>query len=291
MIESAIWTNVHNGEVINFNTDEIPFHIFTTDVEWRQDQDDRPQEHGAYGGFPYLGTRLFHVEGDILENEAAEYIVARRSLVRSLMPSARYGNKIVGNLALRFTGMTDIIQSACTLDGWPELPMEALMPARGSYMINWKSFDPRLYATVESSNTTGVPGVTSGITFPVTFPISFTVPSGITGDLAITQTGDIETYPRFAVVGPCVGPALTKLSPTPIEVVEFGDLQLAGGQTLYVDFEARTAVLSSGEDVYYTLTKRQWWALDKGVTNFRYSAFSASSPSAATIFWRNAFMI
>jgi hypothetical protein len=290
MIESAVWTNIHNGTVVTFNDDFLPFTKFDTDAEWRQEQDYKPQDHGAFLGLPWLGMRFFRVEGNIMEMTSAEYITLRRTMMRSFQPSGRYGNRVVGRLDIQFTGMTEIVTSLCTLDGPPEIPMEALSPSAGEYMINWKSPDPRLLGASQFSAVTGVPGSSTGRTYPETYPKTYTAPSGVSGDLTIVNSGDIDVYPTWTILGPCEAPAVSLLGALPM-TVEFGDLILGAGESVIIDFEQRTAIHSSGSDVYYTLTKREWWPLDVGTQDVRYSAFSASSPSSGTITWRNAYML
>ena len=292
MIESATWTNIHNGQVIAFNANDTPFNTFTTEVEWRQDEMAKPQEHGSIPGFPYLGARLFHADGDILKASSAEYITKRRDLVRAVMPSARYGNKIVGTLQILFTGMPETVQALCSLDGYPELPMEGLGPAHGAYQINWKSYDPRLYGLAQLSATANISGTSNtGRAYAKTYPKQYLNPTAVTGDVILTNSGDIEVYPTVDILGPATFPALTLLSPAPQMRIEFGNLVVAAGETITINFENRTATSSLGRDVYYTLTSREWWALDVGNSTVRFSAFSASAPAQATFKWRNAYML
>jgi len=291
MIESMTWTNIRNGQSVVMNANDTPFETFSTEVVWRQEQTENPQEHGVDLGYPYLGERMFHAEGEILKQDSAGYMTLRRNLVRSMIPSPRYGNKVVGTLQILFTGMSEAVKAECSLDGFPELPMEALGPAHGKFQINWKAPDPRLFSVDEYSAITGTPGTTSGRTYPKTYPKVYTASTGTAGDITITNSGDIEVYPRVEILGPCTYPSLTMLTPAPVRVVEFGDLIVDSGEIITVDFEKRSAVSNLGRDVYFTLTSREWWALDPGSNSIRYSAFQASSPSKATFYWRNAYMI
>src|SRR4051812_14515360 len=106
MIESARFTNVL-GNYIDFNDLNVPFNEFNTEVDMRFTEKNKSQEHGIYPGAEWLGKRLFHCNGDLLQNTSAEYWQLRRKFIQAITPRPHLGYKQVGTLSIRFTGYNE----------------------------------------------------------------------------------------------------------------------------------------------------------------------------------------
>jgi len=148
MIESFIFHRYKPNKVgversMYFNEQNNPFREFTTEVEWRQEDEPKSQDHGLWDTKPLLGKRVFRVEGDILRDNSSEYMNDRLDLLGMFDPV--YGSDVVGYLEIQWTGIPEVLTAEVSMDGYPELPITALAPARGSYMIAWKAPDPYLY--------------------------------------------------------------------------------------------------------------------------------------------------
>src|SRR5438132_98171 len=125
MIESATFTNV-NGASVEFNDLNIPFERFTTDVDTRFTEKSKSQEHGIFETNTYFGKRLFHCEGDILADDSSDYWVRRMALINAILPRPQLGQSKAGTLDLMLSGMVEPVSADCTIDGYPDLPLEAL---------------------------------------------------------------------------------------------------------------------------------------------------------------------
>lgn len=145
---------------LTFNDNQIPFKRFTTEVEWRQEEVPKGQESGLWGSRPFMGKRVFRVEGDILRDTSTQYIQKRLDMLKMFDPDPRLD--VIGRLDIQFTGMSELLTSEVGLEGYPELPIDALSPSRGEFMIAWKSNDPYLYGPESAyANIALTPGTTN----------------------------------------------------------------------------------------------------------------------------------
>lgn len=293
MIESARFTNVL-GNYIDFNDEHVPFQSFNTEVDWRFNEKNKSQEHGIYPGNSYLGRRLFHCTGDLLENTSADYWARRRKFIQAILPRPHLGYKEVGTLAIRFTGYNEDMSAECTLDGWPELPLEALSPSAGKYQINFKAFDPRLYGAWQAIELPfGLTENIGGRTYNKTY--NKTYAAGTAGnDTILSNTGDIETYPVFKIFGPTVSPQLTLFrGDGKVKYFKLEGLSISSSSDfVVVDVGRHTAVMNNSGNVYNFAKSWDWWALEPNLTNIvRYTADSGTTASHVTVQWRNAYMI
>jgi hypothetical protein len=297
MITAARFVNA-NGQTCNFNDNELPFNSFTTSVDWRFTERDKAMQHGIWQGPSYLGKRLFTVEGELLESSAGAYWVKRQQFISSILPRPHLGYQTVGTLYLTFDGINEELSCQCTLDGWPEMPLQALYPSSSKYQINWKAFDPRLYGTLQSSNATPYITALGGRVYDNggairtyangTRNYDTTVSYAIFTPITITNSGNAETYPVVTFYGPSFNPTLSNGTQT----LSLVGLTLAAGEYVVVDMAARTAIKNSNTNVYNTAVGSVWWALESGNNSILYTDGSGyTSTGLAVITWRNAYMI
>lgn len=293
MIESARFTNV-SGYYVDLNDDKIPFEEFTTEVDVRQQDTDRSQDHGVWPGMAYLGVRKFHCNGDVLRNTSAEYWQSRLALVGALMPKAHLGFKVIGTLDITFTGM-EPLSCQCTIDGYPELPLVALSPSAGKYSIHFRASDPRLYGVPQTISLVSPPITTLGRTYPKTY--NYTYPGGTLQptDIIVYSPGNVESYPYARIYGPTDNPRMTLIRYDGAQLSVAAEGLSLPNATDYVDFDfkARTAVKNNNQNVYRYTVGSKWWAIEpNGVPNIiRYSGTNILSGSNAIFTWRNAYMI
>src|SRR6185295_10966223 len=293
MIESAKFTNVL-GNSIDFNDQFVPFNEFTTEVDMRFNEKTKSQEHGIYPGMTWLGKRLFHCSGDILENTSADYWTRRRKFIRACLPRPHLGYTQVGTLTIRFTGYNEDLTSECTIDGWPEMPLAALSPSAGKYQVNFKAFDPRLYGAWYSVDLPfGATENVGGRTYNKTYNKIYDVAVG-GNDTVISNTGDIETYPVVTFYGPCTSPRLVLFrGDGKIKYFVINGLTISSATDyVTVDFGKHTAILNGSGNVYNYAIGSDWWALEPQLTNtIRYVADSGTTASHCNVMFRNAYMI
>lgn len=295
MIESARFTNI-NGMYVDFNTDDIPFNRFRTEVDLRFTDKDKSQEHGIHPGETYLGKRLFHCEGDLFADSSAQYIERRLAMVGALMPRPQFGRKVVGTLDLLFTGMSEHLTCECTLDGYPELPLDGASPARSGYQVNFKSYDPRLYGawqTLDIAYSAGWQNL-GGRGYDKTYNKTYSAALGTQGDAIISNSGNYDTYPIITFYGPVTDPTATLSTSTgEIFIFKLNGLVLANvSDWVTIDFKKHTVTRYNGANLYNYAEGSDWWLLEPSpiVNTVRYSATILAVPSHMSIQWRNAFM-
>lgn len=287
MIESFKFENFGNGSEVTFNTNTIPFRTMTTSPEYRTETREKSQDHGLWPAYTYFGSRTWQCEGDILDATSANYMTTRRSIQKCLIPAPHLGYLAIGELKVKFDGMEEVF-SECTVEA-AELPVEAMFPGSGEFMIIWRAFDPRCYSTTEYSSTIGTPGVVGGRVFAKTYPITYST-SGA-NDVTATNLGEVATYPYVEIYGPVESPEVILLRNGGQYSFKLPGLTIPSGDFAKVDFRNRTVVSNASMAEWYSFSHEAiWWQLEPGDNDIRFTAFAASSPSQCVIKWRNAYM-
>jgi len=294
MIESARFTNV-NGMYVDFNTDVIPFSSFTTEVDVRFTEKPKSQQHGIYAGNTFLGRRLFHCEGDIFASNSAEYIQRRMDMVAALIPRPQFGQQIVGVLEILFSGMNETLRVECTIDGYPEIPLDGASPARSRYQVNFKAYDPRLYGALQSMDIPFDPNWQNigGRTYNKVYNKTYSLSSGTSGDTIIINSGNIETYPLVTIYGPATEPeALMIRSDGVVFRFRLTGLVLASvAESVFIDMRQHTVIRNDGTNAYQYAVGSDWWSLEPEFSNVvKFSASVLAQPAHMSIQWRNAYM-
>lgn len=298
MIELLRFDNV-SGDSFTFNdvNNIAPTVEFTTEVDDRFTERNKSQQHGIYPASHYWGKRLFHLTGNLQAPDAATYMTRRIAMMKAVMPRPQLGYKKAGDLSVLFTGMSETLKSECTLDGYPELPMQALSPARTPYQINFKSFDPRLYGNTQvSALQYGILENIGGRTYNKTYNKTYATSSGLGASSAIiTNGGNTETYPIITFYGPVTNPRITlQRSDGYLFYFTLNGLVLASNADYAVaDLANRTVLRADGSNIYSYSVGSDWFALEPTplTNNVLFTGSAGSSPSFATIQWRNAYMI
>lgn len=294
MIETARFVNT-DGTVLTFNDDDRPLKSFTTEVSMRMTEREKSQQHGIYPSNTYMGKRMFHCEGDLFAPDSGTYIQRRLDMIQALMPRPHAGFAHAGTLEMLFTGMSETLIADCTIDGYPELPMLGGHASRSEYLINFKSFDPRMYGLLENSVNVGfLQGENfGGLDFNFTFNFDFAGGTESVNDVLVVNSGNIETYPVVTFFGQCVDPVLTNTAAGQTHVFRMPGLTIPAGMWATADFLRRTVVMSDGTNLYNYAIASDWWSLEPAPYNnvVRFSVGSAVAPSHADVKWRNAYMI
>jgi len=278
------------------DSSNYPFHEFLTEVDVRQPDRNRSQQHGQWPGYQFLGKRLFHVKGAILADTSAEYWQKRLAFIRIFTPHPRLGYKISGTLAINYTGINEELTCECGIDGWPEVPIVGLSPSLSEFQLNLKAPDPKLYGALQNLYVEAPPVDDYGRVYPKTYNILYPDANIQPENILVTNSGNIETYPRIVIQGHVVSPrlTLTRFDGEQLTVALDG-LTITASDTVEIDFLNRTAIMNGAVDVYSYSSLSDWWALEprvNGVDNIVTYAGSDIQPgSNATVYWRNAYMI
>ena len=288
MIELITVTNVVSGNSFTFNDDNCPMQLWTMDVDLRSEDRERPLEHGLYPSYTYYGRRIFHGEGALLDDNPTAYMQRRLALHSALILPPKAGIREPYQLDLRLAGIGPTLRSYCTLDGYPELPMEVPNWSLTTFMISLKSFDPIMYDASQQQISAPTPVITFGNSFALTFPITFTGSSPTT--VLAHNSGNIPVYPTVVITGPVTNPHVSNDDKD--QALMFDGLILNDGDSATVDFKARTALDNSGGNLYGALTNDSvFWTLDPGNTHISFTADDAASPANAVIKWNDAYML
>lgn len=279
--------NVDGASVVLLNTDDTPMVNFTTEVEVRSDDRDKAQEWGMWPNETYLGKRLFHCEGDLFGQDSDNYMQRRLDMVSAILPMP--GERKVGTLYIQFNGIPDELHCDCGLDGWPDLPIEALKPAFTSYLINFKAYDPRMYASTIKTQDAPTPMTQAGRTFNLTYPKTYALATG--SDIVLTNDGNTSTSPIAIITGPATNPELVLFNPDGSTSTVSVDITLNPGDSLELNFKEKMAMLNNDTNVYNSARTSEWWTLKPGSNTVRYTALGADDPSIATFLWNDAYMI
>jgi len=281
----------------DFNDNNIPCNNFTTEVDVRFTEKNRSQRHGIYVGDTYLGMRKFHAEGDILADNSAQYWDRRLQLISAIIPRPQYNQKIIGTLDLLLTGFDEHVSAECTIDGWPEIPLEALSPSAGRYQINWKAFDPRLYGNLQSIDIAYSPTAENifGRSYNKTYNKSWSTAPVPPPNALIVNSGNIEVYPILTFYGPATNPvAIMNRGDGNVFVFRLSGVTLTDvTDTVTVDMEKHTVTRGNGVNLYSAAVGSDWFSFEPApMTNLiRLSADSLALPAHLSIQWRNAYMI
>src|SRR6185369_7419117 len=133
MINKAKFENIASGASIMLHDANWPFSDYTTEVDVRMDEEERGGEWGIHETYTYLGKRLHHIEGDLLAEDSADYWMRRMDFIQAVTPSKT--KRVFGKLRLELEGVYEETWCYCTLDGWPELPLESLSPSAGRFLV------------------------------------------------------------------------------------------------------------------------------------------------------------
>jgi hypothetical protein len=293
MIETMNFTNL-NGATIDLNDEFLPLNSFTITVDTRMTEKERSQQHGLYPSNTYLGKLIIHCEGDLLEVDSASYWERRLNLINAIMPRPQMGKKS-GDLIMFLSGWDEAVTCECTIDGWPEMPLGGASPSRGTFMVNFKAFDPRLYGYVQTLPLNSqVFDNAGGRDYPHVYPRVYSGGSTVSSG-KVRNLGNIETYPVAVFKGPAVSPYLViNRSDGSTIYFKLNGLQLpTTADTATVDFLRRTVTGAQGQNYYNYALDNDWWSIEPLpiLDTVSYYAYSSGTGSQATITWRNAYLI
>ena len=292
MIDSIVFFG-NNGQTIVLNDDTYPLQLFDSTVETVTDERARPSQHGLYNTYTFMGKRIVHMEGDIFAADSFDLLLKRQHLIGPFIPTPELGNRSVGYLEVKYTGLQEIVSCECYLDGLPQAPIEGLSPSRGTFAITLQAFDPTLYGTTPLSAQTGAPGGGSGgVSFPITFPVTFAAGAGGAGDVLLTNGGNAAVFPTVVISGPCKDPSITIHQGDNDYTLGFTGIILDANATLTIDFKNRTVISNTLGSAYsYVVPGSTWWQIPPGTWTISFRAFSAASGCNATINYANAYML
>lgn len=107
----------------------------------------------------------------------------------------------------------------------------------------------------------------------------------------ITQAGSMGAWPTVTISGPVTGPTLTNV--TTGFTVSFPGLVVPAGETLVLDFAARTVLLGGTADRYSFLdfAASTWWQLAPGANEIVFDGDAITTGAQAVFAWHHTYLI
>jgi Siphovirus-type tail component, C-terminal domain len=240
----------------------------------------RSGEHGSFDGPAYLDTRAVTIEGVAVCTDRISTWRAR-DILASVCGDPSLG---LSTLVVTQAGYT-ALQAAVRRTN--DVKTEPMAPGAFRWSIILVAPDPRRYAAVLSSVAVGLPQVgAGGLVFPLVFPLTFG--SGTSGgQMLLTNTGTMATWPRWDILGPVTGPVITNLD-TGQRLAFDPTFDVPAGQHLLIDADAKTVFLA-GVSRRDRLFIAEWFDIAPGSVNVRFSSAAGADPAALlTAQWREA---
>lgn len=218
-------------------TDSAGVQWIVTDVKgWRTpgiraEYHSRQSDHGSWASPVYLEPMPLTISGLI----AAPSTSARDAAIEQLIAADALTDTVLT--------VAETIPKQVTVRRSGE-PLIELVGATGvKYSVLVTAADPRRYATVLQSQSTGLPSVTGGLTLPITLPITISTTS-TGGGFTLSNAGTIATRPVFTLLGPAASPVITATRPDGTIFQLSYSQTLGAGDTLVIDTGAHSVMLN-----------------------------------------------
>jgi len=162
------------------------------------------------------------------------------------------------------------------------------LPAQRS-LLAWRCPSGLVEADLERSKqgTPSSPG--EGFTYQLVYPIDYGI-GGTSGQISVTNGGDLPVWPTIRVDGPCSDPKLT--NETTGGVMSLSGFSLPAGQYATFDPQAREVFANGMRDASllpWVAAGTVWWQLWPGVSTVRFAPSSWSTPARQVVTWRDAY--
>ncbi|QCB93295.1 phage distal tail protein [Cellulomonas shaoxiangyii] len=229
----------------------------------------RPRAHGAWAGDAYLPARSVAVGGVLM---APDRGAARRALQR-LNEAA--------SLASTTLAVNDAGESL-----WAGVRRQDVILAKWlgdkavRYSVQLVATDPRRFgdALVES---TALPSTAGGLTVPLTVPFTINAVT-VTGQVSLTNPGNIAGTVRLRIDGPVQGPVVTHVN-SGRSLVFSSSIVLGAGEWIDVDMERREVLANGQASRNGWVTARGWSAFEPGENTWAFTAAGYDPGSKLTV--------
>jgi hypothetical protein len=240
----------------------------------------RPSDHGLFPGNDYSGGRTIEMELEVSGATDAAFRSSIASLAAATIPGAAESA-----LVFQLPGFSGARRINCR-PRRRSLPVDVAFALRyGVVALQFFATDPRIYADTETELITVAATSGGGRTYPRTYPLTYAA-GGVGGTLVATNAGNFPTRPTLTVTGPCNQPRIENVTAGKhLEVA----VNLAAGETLVIDTDARTVLLGGTASRYSFLTAAsQWWEIAAGDNSLKFT--SASNVGTLEVHFRSAWI-
>jgi len=154
-------------------------------------------------------------------------------------------------------------------------------PTVAAWSIQLVALDPRKLGT-ELTASTALPSSTGGLTVPYTIPTYTIVSTVVTGQVALTNAGNVTGPVRLRIDGPVTGPVVTHVG-SGLALTFSTSLVLGSGEWLEVDMDKRTAMANGQSSRAGYITGRGWSGFEPGANVWAFTAQSYSAGALLTV--------
>lgn len=226
----------------------------------------RPQDHGLFFGEDFFAGRKLAFDLWVLGNTPAGTTALMDALVAVWQPPA--GQAGISALTIRLPGQDDRI-----LFGRPRRLAYDTATLRGGAVrasLQYEAADPRIYSAAEITTTVDLPEVSGGLVWPTGWPLVWG--AGSSGAATITNDGNFPSRPLVTFHGQLIGPSLVNVTAGRTFAMQDAYI-LDSGDTLVVDFDARSVLLNGTASRYGDVdSASQWWDLAPGPNDLQLAA-------------------
>lgn len=245
----------------------------------RSEFTDRESDHGAWASPVYLSSRPITLGGTI--------VAPSRDLLEDAMEQVRVAASLTDTVLV----VAEAVPKQATVRRSGKPLMQYITNTKATYSVMMTAADPRRYSTTLSTASTALPSTTGGLTYPITFPVTF---SGTVtaGSFAAVNVGRFETRPVLTITGPVVAPSIAALYSDGTVRQLIYSLDLATGDVLTIDTDARTVLLNGTVSRRRFLTVSGGWpTIDAGQSvTYQFTSSTYNATATLTAAWRSAWM-
>lgn len=229
----------------------------------------KPRAHGVWVGDAFLTGRTIAMSGWLSGDtpEAADDAIDRLIAAASL-----------GDTVLSVT--SGARQRSCTVRRQGEVIIKRVTDRDLTWSVQLVAPDPRkLGAPLAVS--TRLPSTTGGLTIPFTIPFAISAVT-VTGQVSLTNPGNISGPVRLRIDGPVQGPVVTHVS-SGRSLVFASSVVLGAGEFLTVDMERREVLANGQSSRNGWVTERGWSAFEPGDNVWAFTAVSYDAGAQLTV--------
>jgi len=229
----------------------------------------RPRSHGAWAGDAYLPARRVAIQGVLLG--------ASRAAVKVALHRLR---------AAASLGMTDLVvdddaevlragvrREDVVLSSW-------LGESSVRYSVQLVAPDPRKFGA-DLRGSTLLPVTTGGLMVPFTVPFTIDATT-VTGQVSLTNDGNIAGPVRLRIDGPVTGPVVTHVN-SGRSLVFSSSIVLGVGEWIDVDMERREVLANGQASRNGWVTSRGWSTFEPGANTWSFTAAAYHPESTLTV--------
>lgn len=229
----------------------------------------RPRGHGVWAGDAFLAARTVSMSGWLRGDtpEAADAAV----------------DQLIGAVGLDegpLVVTSGAQQRVCMVRRQGEVVVKRLTDWALAWSIQVVATDPRKFGDTITAST-ALPSTTGGLTVPFTVPFTIDAVT-VTGQVSLTNPGNIAGPVRLRIDGPVQGPVVTHVS-SGRSLVFASSVVLGAGEWIEVDMERREVLANGQSSRNGWVTQRGWSQFEPGDNTWAFTAAGYNAASLLTV--------